>query len=128
MDRQTVNDWIIDNMLDSEAWLRAGEQKQSVAVKQAERKLAHWYPETELVVAVVAYQSVWELQALDPALKYQKHNVKTVSDSGESVTYKDGARPDVAPEVRELLGLTADELAEQNSVSAASLQYGGALI
>ncbi|GBG09508.1 hypothetical protein PAT3040_04158 [Paenibacillus agaridevorans] len=128
MDRQTVNDWIVDNMLDSEAWLRAGEQKQSVAVKQAERKLALWYPEYELVVAVVTYQALWELQGVDPALKYQKHNVKTVTDNGESVSYKDGERDVVAPDVRALLGPTADELAEQEAEEALRLQYGGALI
>jgi phage terminase Nu1 subunit (DNA packaging protein) len=128
MDRQTVNDWIIDNMLDSEAWLGTNEQKQSVAVKQAERKLTLWYPETELVVAIVAYQSVWELQGMDPALKYQKHNVKQVTDNGESVSYKDGMRDEVAPDVRSLLGLTAEELAELEKEESAKLQYGGALI
>lgn len=128
MDRQAVNDWIVDNMLDSEAWLRAGEQKQGVSVKQAERNLARWYPEAELVVAVVAFQAVWELQGIDPALKYQKHNVKQVTDNGESVSYKDGERPEVAPDVRALLGPTADELAEQEAEEALRLQYGGALI
>ncbi|MHA6484471.1 hypothetical protein ACX1C1_21475 [Paenibacillus sp. strain BS8-2] len=124
MDRLTVNDWIVDNMLDSEAWLRAGEQKQSVAVKQAERKLTLWYPEIELVVALVAYQAVWELQGVDPALKYQKHNVKTVQDSGESVTFKDGVRPAVAPDVLVLLGPPAGE----HDDDAVVPQYGGMLI
>lgn len=128
MDRQSVNDWITDNLLDIEAWERASEQRQTVAVKQAERNLARWYPDAELTTEVVAYQSVWELQGLDPALKYQKHNVKTVTDNGESVSYKDGERQTVAPDVRELLGPTADELAEQEAEAAAALQYGGALI
>jgi hypothetical protein len=125
MDRQTVNDWIIDNMLDSEAWIRASEQVQSVAVRQSERNLARWYPEADLVVAVVAYQSVWELQGIDPALKYQKHNVKTVADNGESVSYKEGERPVVAPDVRELLGPTADEQTVDETNPA---QYGGMLL
>lgn len=124
MDRLIVNDWIVDNMLDSEAWLRAGEHKQSVAVKQAERKLALWYPETELVVAVVAYQAVWELQGVDPALKYQKHNVKTVQDSGETVTYKDGERSAVAPDVLVLLGPPAGEHDDDEAIP----QFGGMLI
>jgi hypothetical protein len=128
MDRQTVNDWILDNMLDSEAWLRTGEEKQSVAVRQSERNIARWYPGHELVVAIVAFQAVWELQGIDPALKYQKHNVKTVTDNGESVSYKDGERDVVAPDVRALLGPTADELAEQEAEEALRLQYGGALI
>jgi hypothetical protein len=128
MDPFDVGDWIAANMLDTDAWDRAAETKQSVAVVQAERNLARWYPDTELVVSVVSYQTIWELQGIDPALKYQKHNVKTVKDGEESVTYKDGERPVVAPDVRELLGPTADELAELEAEEAAQRQYGGALI
>lgn len=128
MERQEVGDWITDNLLDTEAWERATEQRQSVAVKQAERVLSRWYPDAELTAELVAYQSVWELQGLDPALKYQKHNVKSVSDNGESVSYKDDERPVVAPDVRDLLGLTIDELAELEAEEASQRQYGGALI
>lgn len=128
MDRQTVNDWIADNLLDTDAWDRATEPKQNVAVKQAERNLVRWYPGVTMTDEIVAYQSVWELQGIDPALKYQKHNVKSVADNGESVSYKDGARDVVAPDVRALLGPTADEVAEQEAEEAAAAQYGGALI
>jgi hypothetical protein len=129
MDRQEVADWITSNLLDAEAWERASEQKQSVAVIQAERKLSQWYPKINpMAVSIIAFQSVWELQGIDPALKYQKHNVKTVSDNGESISYKDGARPDVAPDVRELLGPTANELSELEAEQASQRQYGGALI
>ncbi|REK67999.1 MAG: hypothetical protein C6P35_03245 [Cohnella sp.] len=129
MDRQEVADWIAANLLDTDAWDRASEQKQAVAVVQAERNLARWYPDkSPFPVEVVALQAVWELQGVDPALKYQKHNVKTISDNGESVTYKDGERPAVAPDVREMLGPTADELAEQEAEEAAQRQYGGVLI
>jgi hypothetical protein len=129
MDRQEVADWIAANMLDTDAWDRASEQKQTVAVVQAERNLSRWYPTiSPMAVSIVAFQAIWELQGVDPALKYQKHNVKTVSDNGESVTYKDGERPAVAPDVRELLGPTADELAEQEAAEAAQRQYGGVLI
>ncbi|WP_247681741.1 hypothetical protein [Paenibacillus sp. Marseille-P2973] len=116
-------------MLDTDAWDRASEQKQAVAVVQAKRNLAIWYPDIHpIAVSIVAFQAVWELQGLDPALKYQKHNVKTVSDNGESISYKDGERPAVAPDVRTLLGSTADELAEEEAAEAAQKQYGGALI
>lgn len=129
MDRQEIADWITSNLLDTEAWERASEQRQSIAVVQAERKLANWYPTINpMAVSIIAFQSVWELQGLDPALKYQKHNVKTISDNGESVSYKDGIRPDVAPDVRELLGATAHELSELEAEQAAQRQYGGALI
>lgn len=129
MDRREVADWIAANMLDSEAWDRAPEPKQGVAVVQAGRNLARWYPDiTPMAVSIVAFQAVWELQGIDPALKYQKHNVKTVSDNGESISYKDGERPDVAPDVRALLGPTADELAEKEAAEAAQRQYGGALV
>lgn len=128
MNRQTVGEWIIENLLDTEAWGRASEQRQTVAVKQVERNLARWYPDADHTTEVVAYQAVWELQGIDPALKYQKHNVKTVTDNGESISYKDGERPLVAPDVRELLGPTADELAELEAGEQAQKQYGGALI
>lgn len=129
MDPQEVGAWISANMLDTDAWDRATEKKQSVAVVQAERNLARWYPDiTPMAVSIVAFQTVWELQGIDPALKYQKHNVKTVSDNGESISYKDGVRPDVAPDVRALLGPTADELAEEAAAEAAQRQYGGALV
>lgn len=129
MDRQEVGAWIESNMLDTESWDRATDQKQTVAVVQAERNLSHWYPNiSPMAVSIVAFQTVWELQGIDPALKYQKHNVKTVSDNGESISYKDGERPDVAPDVRSLLGPTADELAEKEAEEAAQRQYGGALV
>lgn len=129
MDPQEVGVWITANMLDTEAWDRAADQKQTVAVVQAERNLARWYPDiSPIAVSIVAFQTVWELQGVDPALKYQKHNVKTVSDNGESISYKDGERPSVAPDVRDLLGPTADELAEEETSEAAQLQYGGALV
>lgn len=128
MNAQEVGDWIAANMLDTDAWDQASETKQAVAVKQAERNLARWYPKVAQSVDVVSYQTVWELQGVDPALKYQKHNVKTVSDNGESVSYKDGTRDVVAPDVRELLGPTDEEMAEQEAEEAAQKQYGGALV
>ncbi|MGP0583700.1 hypothetical protein [Paenibacillus timonensis] len=129
MDRQEVADWIAVNLLDADAWDRAGEQKQGVAVVQAERNLARWYPDiSPMAVSIVAFQAVWELQGIDPALKYLKHNVKTVSDNGESISYKDGDRPAIAPDVRELLGPAADEIAEREAEQADQQQFGGCLI
>lgn len=129
MDRQEIGAWIESNMLDTESWDRATDQKQTIAVVQAERNLSHWYPNiSPMAVSIVAFQTVWELQGIDPALKYQKHNVKTVSDNGESISYKDGERPEVAPDVWALLGPTADELAEKEAAEAAQRQYGGALV
>lgn len=45
MDRQEVAEWIAANMLDTDTWDRASEQKQAVAVVQADRNLALWYPD-----------------------------------------------------------------------------------
>lgn len=126
MDHNDVGDWIQANLLDTDAWDRS--TKHAVAVVQAERNLSRWYPDVALTVEIVAYQAIWELQGNDPALKYQKHNVKQVSDNGESVSYKDGERPVVAPDVRDLLGPTADELAELEAEEMAQRQYGGALL
>ncbi|WP_339292731.1 hypothetical protein MKY48_08670 [Paenibacillus sp. FSL W8-0187] len=129
MDPQEVGAWIMANMLDTDAWDRASDQKRIVAVVQAERNLARWYPKiSPMAVSIVAFQTVWELQGIDPALKYQKHNVKTVSDNGESISYKEEERPDVAPDVRALLGPTAAELAEKEAAEVAQRQYGGALV
>jgi len=128
MDPQEVEDWISANMLDTDAWDRATEHKRNVAIVQADRNLSQWYPDVSPTVEIVSYQAVWELQGIDPALKYQKHNVKQVTDNGESVSYKDGERPVVAPDVRELLGPTADELAEMEAEKDAQRQYGGALV
>lgn len=125
MDHVEVGDWIQSNILDSDAWDRSA--KQAIAVVQAVRNLARWYPDVTLTVDVISYQSIWELQGTDPALKYQKHNVKQVSDNGESVSYKDGERPVVSPDVRDLLGATTDELAEVEAEEAAQCQYGGEL-
>jgi hypothetical protein len=118
-----VSDWIAANVLDTDAWDRS--PKQAIAVVQAERNLARWYPTTELLVPLVAYQAIWELQGVDPALKYQKHNVKSVTDAGEQVSFKDGMRDLVAPDVRELLGATAEET---ESASTSAVQYGGCLL
>lgn len=129
MDRQEVADWIAANMLDTDAWDRTSEQKQAVAVVQAERNLTRWYPEiSPMAVSIVAFQAVWELQGIDPALKYLKHNVKSITDNGESVSYKDGERPEVAPDVRELLGPTADEIAAEDAEQTAQQQFGGCLL
>ncbi|WP_020615745.1 hypothetical protein [Paenibacillus daejeonensis] len=126
MDPVVVGAWIDANVLDSEAWDRA--KKPAVAVTQAERNLARWYPDVELTVDIVAYQTIWELQGIDPALKYQKHGIKTVTDNGETVTYKDGERPVVAPDVRAVLGLTAQELEDLEAEETSQRQFGGALI
>lgn len=123
---EEVNAWIAINVLDSEAWDKA--KKPAVAVTQAERNLARWYPAVVLTLPMVAIQAIWELQGIDPALKYQKHNVKTVTDNGESVSYKDGERPAVAPDVRDMLGPTAEELEEEEAASALQKQYGGYLL
>lgn len=122
---QEVGSWIADNLLDSDPWDRASEQKQAVAVTQAARNLSRWYPDAELTTEIVAYQAIWELYGVDPVLKYQRHAVKSLGDSGESITYKDkDERPIVAPEVSRLLGPTADDIADDES----QMQYGGALI
>lgn len=129
MDRQVVGDWIADNLLDSEPWVKASEQKQSVAVTQAVRNLSRWYPDVELTDEAVAYQSIWELYGVDPVLKYQRHAVKSLGDNGETISYKEKEeRPVVAPDVRELLGPTAEEIADLEAEEQAQKQYGGALI
>lgn len=127
MDRQQVADWIAENLLDSDVWDRASEHKQTVAVRQAERNLTRWYPDATLTVEIVAYQAVWELYGVDPVLKYQRHAVKSLSDNGESVAYKDKEeRPPVSPEVHSLLGPTTDEQAAEEAKNPP--QYGGVLI
>ncbi|MEK4328917.1 hypothetical protein MKX70_24060 [Paenibacillus sp. FSL R7-0312] len=124
---EEVNLWIAENVLDTDAWDKKP-AKQPLAVKQAERNLARWYPAVVLNIEVIALQSIWEMQGLDPALKFQKHGVKSVDDHGEGVTYS-GIRDVVAPDVRDLLGKTASEIAEEEAEEdGTDLQYGGCLI
>jgi hypothetical protein len=121
MDRQQVADWIADNLLDSDIWDRASEHKQTVAVRQAERNLSRWYPDAKLTVEIVAYQAVWELYGVDPVLRYQRHNVRSMMDAGELVTYANGERPVIAPDVTSILGTPTGG-------NEGGRQYGGALI
>lgn len=119
---ETVSQWILLNLLDSEAWDKS--PRKEVALTQAIRNLSYWYPETIISDEFVAYQVVWELQGLDPALKYQKQGVKHVSDSGERIDFL--ARPIVAPEILNLLGLPLFEIEVTETESP--LQYGGYLL
>lgn len=107
----SVNTWIQSNILDSKAWDES--TKQSIAVTQASRNLTRWYPDIEQTGEIVSYQVIWELQALDPVLKYQKHGLKHISESGDRIEYN--TRDVVAPDVREILGDPSFELDEEIS-------------
>ncbi|MGY6765691.1 hypothetical protein ACW73O_11710 [Faecalibacterium prausnitzii] len=97
-----INTWIQANILDSQVWDKS--EKKEVAIVQAERNLKRWFPEVELTTEIISYQVVWELQGLDPAVKYQKQGVKMLEDGGERIDYGDRTRDVVSPEVREILG------------------------
>lgn len=116
-----VNTWIATNVLDTTAWDKnAG--KQAVGVTQATRNLERWYPDTKLTTEVVAHQAIWELQGLDPALKFQKQGVKQVGDRGEMIQY--GTRAKIAPEVVEILGGSYIASSEDSG----GPQFGGCLV
>lgn len=117
---ETVDLWIQGNVLDRSAWDRSSEK--SIAVLQAERNLARWYPDSEITDEFVAYQAIWELQGMDPALKFQKQGVKSVSEGEDRIDYL--YRDKVAPDVREILGPPAFELIEEAPV----ILEGGRLI
>ncbi len=120
---ETVGTWIASNVLDSQAWDDAA--KKELAVVQASRNLLRWYQEVPLTDETVAYQSIWELQGLDPALKFQKQGVKAVTDNGERIDYT--SRDKVAPEVREILGTPFFEI-EEHETEEAPPQFGGMLL
>lgn len=101
---ESVNAWIQANVLESEVWDKS--QKQELAVIQATRNLKRWYPNETLTDEIVAYQAIWEIQGVDPALKFQKQGVSSVSGDGERIDYS--FRDKVAPEVREILGGESD--------------------
>jgi hypothetical protein len=107
---QEVSDYIAVNILDSSVWDKASVELQEKAVKTTERNLIRWYPSATLTVDVVSFQTIWELQGLDPALKLQKQGVKSVGSDGESITYR--SRDKIAPDVREVLGDPAGERLE----------------
>lgn len=117
---ETVDLWILGNILDRKAW--SGSAEKEIAVTQASRNLVRWYPDVELTDETVAYQSIWELQGMDPALKFQKQGVKSVSEGEDRIDYL--ARDKVAPDVREILGPPAFELTEEAPV----ILEGGRLI
>ncbi|MGM0776916.1 MAG: hypothetical protein ACQEXE_10430 [Bacillota bacterium] len=117
---ETVDLWIQGNILDRKAWVDSSEK--GIAVLQAERNMNRWYPDAELTDELVAYQSIWELQGMDPALKFQKQGVKSVSEGSDRIDY--ASRDKVSPDVREILGPPAFELIEEAPV----ILEGGRLI
>lgn len=117
---ETVDLWIQENVLDRSAWGRSSEK--SIATTQATRNLQRWYPAVPLTDELLAYQAIWELQGMDPALKFQKQGVKSVSEGEARIDYLD--RNKVAPDVREILGPPAFELIEE----APAILEGGRLV
>jgi hypothetical protein len=109
------------NVLDKSAWEKSSDV-QVTAIKQATIHLERWYPDTELNAEIVGYQSIWEVEGADPALKYQKQGVKYVSDGGERIDYE--KRDRVAPDVREILGAPSFEIEDEATVEL----YGGELV
>ncbi|WP_034757788.1 hypothetical protein [Rossellomorea vietnamensis] len=117
--------FIEQNVLDKSAWEKANNQE--IAINQATIHLTRWYPLTDLTADVVAYQSIWEVEGADPALKYQKQGVKYVSDGGERIDYE--KRDRVAPDVREILGPPAFEVIEELEEEEEPVElYGGELL
>lgn len=117
---ESITLWIANNLLDSDAWDKS--EKKQLAITQATRNLTNWYPEVILNDEHVSHQTVWEIQGLDPALKYQKQGVRAVSDAGERIDYLE--RSKVSPEVYDLIGAPAFELVDSES----PLQFGGYLL
>jgi hypothetical protein len=109
---ETVYSWILENLLDSEAWEKS--EKPDLAFIQASRNLTRWYPEAELTDEVVAYQAIWEIQGLDPVLKYQKQGIRAISEGQDRIDYV--TRDKVASEVREILGAPSYEQVETTVV------------
>ncbi|KON88950.1 hypothetical protein AF332_20600 [Sporosarcina globispora] len=117
---ETVDLWIQGNVLDRKAWSDSTEK--GIAVTQATRNLVRWYPDTDLTDELVAYQAIWELQGMDPALKFQKQGVKSVSEGSDRIDYS--TRDKVSPDVRDTQGPPAFELIEEAPV----ILEGGRLI
>lgn len=110
---ESVNTWIQGNIIDTKVW--DDSSRKEVAIVQASRNLKRWYPDVELDDETVSYQVIWELQGLDPAIKYQKQGVKMLADGGDRVDYGERTRDIVAPEVREVLGTPLFEKEEEQS-------------
>lgn len=101
-----VDKWIFSNLLDRKAWEDSKEQ--DIAMNQATRNLTRWYPDTELTAELVAYQVIWELQGLDPVLKYGKQGIKAISEGPDRIDYL--TRDKVAPDVRDIMGPPISEI------------------
>ena len=119
---ESVTDWLLSNSLSFDEWDSWDSIKQGIAVTQAARNIKRWYPDIELTDEIVSLQAIWELQALDPVLKYQKHGIKHISEDGDRIEYN--TRDVVAPEVREILGSPLFELNEEISYTL----EGGSLL
>lgn len=117
---ESVGAWIHNNVLDASAWTNS--DKQQIAVTQASRNLTRWYPDVTLTDEIVAYQAIWEIQGTDPALKFQKQGVKSVSEGEDRIDYL--TRDKVSPEVRDILGPPLFEVTEEAPV----ILEGGRLI
>ncbi|MDR7237122.1 hypothetical protein [Neobacillus drentensis] len=101
-----LDKWIFENLLDRKSWEDSKEQ--DIAMNQAVRNLTRWFPSVQLTAELIAYQVVWELQGLDPVLKYQKQGIKAISEGPDRIDYQ--TRDKVAPEIREILGQPAYEI------------------
>jgi hypothetical protein len=105
---ESVDVWIKANVLDSKAW--DDSTKKELAVIQATRNLERWYPEVELTDEVISFQAIWEIQGMDPTLKFQKQGVRSISEGEDRIDYL--SRDKAAPEVKEILGVPSYELSE----------------
>jgi hypothetical protein len=110
---ESADVWIKTNVLNSKAWNDS--TKKELAVIQATRNLERWYPEVELTDETVSYQAIWEIEGTDPALKFQRQGVRSVSEGEDRIDYL--TRDIVAPEVREILGAPSFELTEEIPVT-----------
>ncbi|KAB2335082.1 hypothetical protein [Bacillus mesophilum] len=119
---ESVDAWIRFNVLDSQAWTSS--ERKYVAFVQANRTLSRSYSEAALTDELIAYQAIWELQGLDPALKYQKQGVKSVSDGSDRIDYN--PRDVIAPDVRMILGTPLYEIEEEEESSPPL--FGGTLL
>lgn len=117
---EDVEIWIQGNVLDRKAWEEFDDKE--IAINQATRNLTRWYKLMEMTDEIVSYQTIWEIQGLDPVLKYGKQGIRSISEGEDRIDYL--TRDKVAPDVRDILGTPSYELLEEAPV----ILEGGRLI
>ena len=100
---EEVKEYITQNILKNEVFLKATGEEQQRAVIEAEQQLKNFYGKnSEFPDEAIAYQTLWLLR-IDDAVQRAEQGVSSINLNGISISLN-SSRPIIAPEVFQLLG------------------------